>query len=225
LYPGDILYNFSLEGSDDSFIGYQPLTCAKIELPKADAKLVELINFSFGVRNKEDFRNLFIRRVRVSDGSAEKRYRCGVKTKVTISETEAEEITQALSASLGLEYASIYSRSEARLDEKRLESKLRSQEREFPGDFSIHRVFYLLGDGSKLEVLENWKKCSGTSDESGEAGARYHVYLAEGAQELVLEKPAPKKSVLRSQRRQGPGFCDRSGTIGPSEIFFSATIT
>ena len=192
-YPGDLLYSFSLEDSDNGIVGHQPLTCAKVELPMQDVNDLELLNFSFGVRKKEELRNQFIRRVRVSNGAAEKRYRCGVKTKVTISEMEAEEITEALSASLGLEYASIYSRSEVQLDEKRLSSKLQSQEREFPGNFSIHRVFYLQGDGSKLEVLENWRKCSGTSDESGEADARYHVYLAEGAQELVLDKASAEK--------------------------------
>ncbi len=187
-YQGDVLYDFTLEETDDWIVGYHPLTCAKVELPKQDVRLLELINFSFGVRKKEELRNLFIRRVRVTDGSAENRYRCGIKTTVTIDETEAKEITRALAINLGLQFESIYSQIGIRLDETKIWNKLQRQEREFEGDFSIHRVFYLLGDGSQLEVLENWKKCSDSSEDGGEANLRYFVYLAEGSQELVLDK-------------------------------------
>ena len=172
--PGQFYYHLQDEFRGDRIVGFLPQpfenNCTEVTIPYSDVRLVTITykgfwstscDMEFGngclYSSLNDIRRDYFLNTRIL--SEEERHSCATRSVVSYTEDQANELVASFATSIGANANIVDVGLESGL-ELTLSQRITNQERrEFGPEFEVLRNFYVVADGSDVEVLEAWIKC------------------------------------------------------------------
>lgn len=196
LSPGEVYFNLSYDPTGDTITGYMPLAfeqrCYEIAISRSDVNVTAVPEEGFWCSDNMDFRDSclfstlqkirsdYFRNTRIL--SNVERHHCAVAESISYTQARVDELIASIESSIGASAEMADVSLGAKIQSTSILRTIIEENKQFPPEFEILRNFYVIADGTDVEVLESWTECPRNGENikplTGDERPVFHYYAS-----------------------------------------------